>query len=116
MSGNIERTKAREWRQRFDRYRESGTTVENFCRRERVSVAMFYYWRRELGGVPQNRASAPGRCGDFAPVRLVGSANVTVELPGGTRLEIPMADSDAFERALRSLVQADAQRVEGVRC
>jgi hypothetical protein len=116
MSGNTERVKVREWRQRFERYQASGTTVENFCRRERVSVAMFYYWRREVGSIRLKPASVADRCGDFAPVRLVGSANVTVELPGGTRLEIPMADSDAFERALRSVVQADALRVEDIRC
>lgn len=116
MFGESESARAREWRQRFDRYRRSGATVAAFCVQERVTVAAFYYWRKELGPIRTKDGAVPVRHGDFAPVCLVGSANVTVELPGGTRLEIPMADSDAFERALRSLVHADGQRREGVRC
>jgi hypothetical protein len=116
MSEANGRAKAREWRARFDRYRKSRTTVEAFCRREGVSVAMFYYWRRELGAVASSRPVQTGEPGAFAPVRLVGSSNVVVHLPGGTRLEIPLSDSAAFTRALQTLVQADLSRAEQTPC
>ena len=115
MAGELGSVKSREWQARFDRYRVSGMTVANFCRRERVSVAMFYYWRREVGGMGPARA-LPADHVDFTPVRLVGSSNVQVHLPGGTRLEIPLVDCAAFERALQTLVAADARQGEDRGC
>src|SRR5664279_3103651 len=116
MAGELGSAKSREWQARFERYRLSGTTVANFCRRERVSVAAFYYWRREVGCVETARTPRCDDRGDFTPVRLVGSSNVQVHLPGGTRLEIPLVDCEAFERALQTLVAADARRREDLRC
>jgi hypothetical protein len=118
QSGSV---KAQEWRQRFDRYRASGATVERFCNRERVTIAAFYYWRKVFGTTPTNDSVASVRHGDFAPVRLVNSASVTVHLSGGTRLEIPMADPESLEQAIRVLMRedarrADAQREEAGRC
>lgn len=36
------------WRERMRRFRSSLETVADFCRRERVSVAAFYQWKRKL--------------------------------------------------------------------
>jgi len=36
------------WRERLRRFRGSLETVVDFCRRERVSVAAFYQWKRKL--------------------------------------------------------------------
>ena len=36
------------WRERLRRFRGSLETVADFCRRERVSVAAFYQWKRKL--------------------------------------------------------------------
>ena len=46
------------WRERLRRFRGSLETVAEFCRRERVSVAAFYQWKRKLGrgGDPQLRS------------------------------------------------------------
>ena len=75
-----------------------------------MTIAAFYYWRKALGPIPTNDLASPMRHGDFAPVRLVNSTSVTVQLVGGTRLEIPMAASEAFERAIQVLVREDGQR------
>lgn len=115
MSVQSGSAKALEWRRRFDRYREAGATVERFCDRERVTVAAFYYWRKVLGSTPATDSSASARHGDFAPIRLVNSASVTVHLSGGTRLEIPMVDAESFERAIRVLIREDAQRADAQR-
>lgn len=113
--------KAREWQRRFDRYQASRTTVQTFCAGERVTIAAFYYWRKTLGRVATNDLAAPIGQSGFAPVRLVSSASVTVQLSGGTRLEIPMADTESFERVIRVLMREDAeqaavQRREADRC
>lgn len=36
------------WRERLKRFRGSLETVADFCRRERVSVAAYYQWKRKL--------------------------------------------------------------------
>lgn len=43
---NLERERV--WREVLDRQRQSGLSVRGFCRREVVSEASFYAWRREL--------------------------------------------------------------------
>ncbi len=109
------------WLRRIQRFSQSRLTVAEFCDREQVSVAAFYQWRRKLGGNLKPRQQSPVQRPAFAPVRLVTSSRaaepvVTVQLPGGTRLKIPLSDGAAFERAIRVLVQADAQRREGAPC
>jgi hypothetical protein len=70
-----------------------------------VSVASFYQWRKKVvAGSDWPRAVEA-----FAPVRLVGTASVAAWLPGGTRIEIPIGDSQALQLALHTLVRADAE-------
>lgn len=107
--------RARGWEARLGRYRDSGMTISEFCLRERVSTASFYQWRKRLCKNSTPRRGNPPSSPVFSPVRLVTSPSgglplVTVELPGGTRLEIPMSDSEAFERAIQVLVSSDADR------
>ena len=63
------------WRERLRRFRGSLETVAEFCRRERVSVAAFYQWKRKLSpngdqpstrrendfGAPAARRTSPSR-------------------------------------------------------
>ena len=105
------------WRGRLARYRGSGLTVGRFCSREGVSVASFYYWRQRLG--EEKVAMPDSRRGEFVPVRVLGaasvsaSASVSVFLPGGTRLEIPMAEGQGLADTLRAVLEADASRGGG---
>ena len=40
------------WREMLSRFVDSGLTTEAFCRREAVSTASFYRWRKLLGMAP----------------------------------------------------------------
>jgi hypothetical protein len=52
--------KVRQWRARLLRFRESGQTVAEFCRKERVSEASLYRWRKELASrVASSRSRTP---------------------------------------------------------
>lgn len=106
------------WRGRLERHRLSPRTISEFCIVEGVSVSSFYYWRKKLDHTPSGEMIPSSRRTDFAPVRLMtsASANMIVQLPGGTRFEIPMSDSDAFERAITVFVSADSQRAEVSSC
>ena len=116
MAGSNVGQLASEWRGRLERYRLSPRTIADFCIVEGVSVSSFYYWRKKLDHASASDVVPSIRRTDFAPVRLVTSANVIVQLPGGTRLEIPMSDSEAFERAITVFVSADSQRAEVSSC
>ena len=79
------------WRERFERFSLGELAVGPFCARERVSVALFYYWRdkvRKLGRPSPGRRPSD-RPGVFQPVTVVGAApTVRIELPCGTRIEV----------------------------
>jgi hypothetical protein len=110
-----ENSQLNEWRQRFERHRQSGKPVATFCRNEGVSVASFYQWRKKLAALDRNNRAAIRR-NDFATVQLIASAHVSVQLPGGTCLNIPMVDAPVFETALEVILAADAQQARGATC
>lgn len=103
--------KAAQWRQRLDRFGSSSVSVARFCRREGVSVASFYHWRKKLGvkttppATP--RRSDPQTCA-FKPLSITGVASpvVAVHLPGGARLEVPAGDHRTLRVVVRELVRS----------
>jgi hypothetical protein len=91
----------RRWLQRLDRYRKSGLTVPAFCKREGISTASFYTWRRRLYADSTLPAAETSR---LVPVRLVTSAAdtpVELLLPSGVVLRLT---SDANLVWLRQLL------------
>ncbi|MFZ5828892.1 MAG: IS66 family insertion sequence element accessory protein TnpA [Planctomycetota bacterium] len=140
MAGSLDSPKVHEWRRRMARFQGWRRSVAEFCRREGVSDASFYQWRRRLAGTPARKkrdaagpgkkAAGPGRgqpvgaedgraaggTGGFAPVRLVTAASVGVHLPGGTQLCVPISDPEVLRLVMDALVRADAERVGGGPC
>ncbi|HRZ39082.1 MAG TPA: hypothetical protein P5534_22270 [Candidatus Paceibacterota bacterium] len=114
------------WRVRFRRFSSSGLPVEQFCARERVSVASFYYWRKKLE--PRSDAGAEGRqrqvldprvstrAGVFRPVTVVPAmSGVWIHLPGGTRIEVRAEHPEAVHAVIGEVVRLDrGVRVGGV--
>lgn len=89
------------WARRMGRYRASSLTVNEFCRREGVSVPSFYLWRKKL-------ASAPAEPG-FIPVSLPqrGVTPITLKLPGGAQIEIDATIDPVTLRRLLAAVLAE---------
>ena len=50
-----------QWRQRIDRQQQSGLTVAEFSRREGLSAATFYAWKRKLRGKSASRSKRAAR-------------------------------------------------------
>ena len=100
---------AAEWRERLARFRSGDLRVAEFCRRERVSNASFYRWRRRLEQ-PNGRtrsvtrrarksptANLPER---FVSVNVAGLVEVEIELPNGIKIRVPATNAEALRAAI----------------
>lgn len=66
------RTRGRRWERWLAEWRRSGQRPGEFCRRQRLALWQFYYWRRRLAAPATGKeaAAAPR----FLPVRLMAAA------------------------------------------
>ncbi len=112
--------KAVTWRRRVRRFGRSGLTGVQFCEKEGVSTASFYRWRKRLsierpitGGVRRAKQAAD-RMPAFQSVRVTPThAPMSICLPGGVRVEVPMADLDALRAVLGELLRPEAMLDRG---
>jgi transposase-like protein len=86
---------------------ESGLSIAAFCKKEGISQAAYYYWRRKLaGGVSKpNKKSPPA----FLEVVMPRDNTVALELvlSSGNTLRInPGADNKILGHVLSALKQA----------
>jgi hypothetical protein len=81
------------WRSRLAKFDSSDLTVVEFCRREQVSQASFYYWSKRLRECKDSKVPAGGRA-DVGPmnsqvevenkaVEVVVGDSIRVRMPGG---------------------------------
>jgi hypothetical protein len=110
MTRSADPARAAQWHKRLERFASSSLSVARFCRREGVSVASFYHWRKKLAD--QSPARGPSRrtapqAAAFQPVTVVPSSPVlAVRLPGGAHLEVPSGDLEAVRVVVRELVRS----------
>ena len=101
---SLERERA--WREVMDRQRLSGLSVRGFCRREAVSEASFYAWRRELQRRDWESASGP-RPDRESGVRPVASrsavAQRTPTTVSGSAAFVPVLMESNFDHVARVL-------------
>ena len=75
------------WRLRLRRQAPGGLSIPEFCRREEVSTASFYAWRRRLAAPPATTPSQPPL---FVPIRLDPASPTTDASPDlGFEIELP---------------------------
>jgi hypothetical protein len=94
---------------RFERFSRSPMSVAEFCRREDVSVASFYQWRRRLATTTTAEEVTVAKQSArpmFLPVQVVAGANVQVVFPNGTRLTLPAHDHELVKLSIESIAMA----------
>ena len=99
-----ERDPAREqfWREAVLGWQAGGLTVRDYCRRQRLTEASFYHWRRELR---QRDATPPPL---FVPVTVrptepAESFPVEVRCPSGHVVRLPNADAATLRHLFAAL-------------
>ena len=115
-----ESSKASVWQERLRRYGRSGLTVAEFCRRDGVSIASFYEWRRRLaeasplaGSTSCPRGPDSDERASFQQVLLAGAGVVAIELPSGVRVELPADQLTLVRAVVADLLEAETSRPAG---
>jgi hypothetical protein len=101
---NPERVRA--WRQRIAAWKQSGQTINAFCRERKLTRSNFDRWRRILTAETseQPRGAAPA----FVPVRVVAEPVAEVVLPSGLVVRLPV--NTAPEAVTRLVAAVGAAR------
>ena len=137
MARKLNQALREEWRKRIEGQQQSGLRVAEFCRREGVSPATFYLWRRKLQAPQASRAKkAPARQKKIAQTSRAGNSPATppslpfVQLPlsagtacpwievvlaEGTVVRIPQQNLAALQTVLQTLGAAPASATGGVK-
>jgi transposase-like protein len=116
------------WRRRWERFEESSVTVAEFCRREGVSQANFYQWRKRLtrcaksagqaatsgaAAAREQAGVAHGGQTAFVELALAAAAVVEMELPNGVRVRVPADHEPALGAAIRAAGELARQAGNG---
>ena len=134
MARKVNEALREEWRTRIEGQRQSGLTVAKFCRRESVSQATFYLWRRKLQSPRAKKTS--GRQKEIARTNREGQSPATpsslpfVQLPlpaggacpwievvlaEGTVIRLPQQNLAALQTVLQTLGGASASTTGSVK-
>jgi hypothetical protein len=99
------------WRRRLARFGRSNWTIAEFCRREGVSIATFYHWRKRLGfaagklparDVRGPQAQARRDTSPFVAVSVATPVIAEIEFPNGVRIRVPATNVQALRAAVRA--------------
>ena len=93
--------KVQVWRATLDAWKQSGQTVNAFCRARRLTRSNFDHWRRILAAEPP--ASPPKPSPSFVPLRVMAEPMAEVVLPSGIVVRVPLG---AAAEAVTRLVAA----------
>lgn len=96
--------RVRVWRELIDAWKQSGQSVNAFCRDRALTRSNFDRWRRILANEPGEPAHGkPSSAAAFVPVRLVAEPMVEIVLLSGIVVRLPLS---AAPEAVTRLVAA----------
>jgi len=101
------------WRDQVEQQKRSGLSVAAYCRRERISEASYYYWKRRLAETNEkDKPTTESRegSGRFVAIDLPQTAGDKLEvvLRNGRRVVVPERFSANTLRALLAILEDSA--------
>lgn len=114
--GRLETGAAEVWRERLGRQARSGLSIAEFCRREGVSAASFYQWRRRLKGSGGGKRQPAFQQVVVRPASSLSA--LRVRLAGGAEIEVGGEDLEVIRAVVGELARADRESAgqEGPSC
>lgn len=116
MGRGASRSVAAAWERRVAAQGRSRLTVAEFCRREGVSPASFYAWRKRL----QQPEAAAGSEPLFVALQMPDvppwSGGLQIELPGGAVVRLPAEAPAALVTTAVRAAMSDGRGQEGRSC
>jgi hypothetical protein len=108
MAKGVDGVKRDAWRRRLAKFDASGLTIVDFCRREHVSQASFYYWSKRISGRDRSMAGELQRvdAGTGAAQSKEGSGCVEVIVGDAIRVRMPAGDPAAVAALVNQLQRA----------
>ena len=110
MARRLDSTKRDQWHRRFLKFDSSDLTVAQFCQREHVSQASFYYWSKRVRGSRRSKtihtASADDR--PLAARNEQGDDCVEIVVDDAIRVRMSAAEPAAVASLIRQLQAASA--------
>ena len=94
--------KIRTWRATIDAWKQSGQTINAFCRERKLTRSNFDRWRRIFAAEPsQAKPSSPSA---FVPLQIVADPMFEVVLVSGITVRLPLsASSEAITRLVATV-------------
>lgn len=93
------------WQERLGRWRSSGLSISEFCRREEISQPSFFAWRKRLAG----RNTKSPRFVELPPLTWPATSGVQIALPGGATVTLPpQAATELVTAAIRAAMPASS--------
>jgi hypothetical protein len=121
MGRRIDGTRYAMWRGRWERFAEWSGTVAEFCRREGITAASFYQWRKRLTASDprETAATVRGNRGTTRPAKqaprartpfvelslttpTTAGASVEIALPNGATVRVPAACPATLRAAIHA--------------
>ena len=93
MAKRFDGVKREEWLKRVVKFYGSGLTVAEFCRREHVSQASFYYWAKRINSADQGEATQHAQRKASVVVSPDEVSNDFVEVIVGDSIRVRMPTS-----------------------
>ena len=93
MAKGLDGAKRDAWRRRLAKFEASGWTVVEFCRREQVSQASFYYWSKRVRGRDGSTTRGLPRVGVGNEVSTRTSHGAARNEEGSGCVEVVIGDS-----------------------
>ena len=105
MAQRFDGVRREEWRNRLGKYDGAGLTVAEFCRREQVSQASFYYWAKRIRRADKGKARqrAQRKVSAAMSADEVSSDFVEVLVGDSIRVRMPTGRLDAVAALVRNL-------------
>jgi hypothetical protein len=96
----------KQWNERLNMWRESGLTIKEWCRSNKVSYSTFWYWRKKMDII--NNAPSPQECWTMPKAAIIPDLdeNRLEIISQGVTIRLPLnSDMTTLKRCILALAQ-----------